>query len=44
MGIFWPPNVSSTVLDSEYAKISKTESFLMERIVGKKDEMLNRKA
>lgn len=26
-----------------YAKINKTKSFLMELIVGKKDEMLNRK-
>lgn len=32
-----------TVLDPECIKISKTESFLMEFIVEKKDEMLDRK-
>ena len=35
--------MSDTVLDPEDTKISKAESFLMEFIVGKKDEMLTRK-
>lgn len=35
--------MSDTVLDPEDTKISKAESFLMELIVGKKDEMLTRK-